>query len=408
MFPFSSIIPLIVLTLGEMLFNPVFWLVVLLIGLQYKRTLQLKERFFGLPGEAVWPDVVAATLYGLVGGFLGSLLLILAGVSLTEIGVTYLWVTAVLLMLISPRFLCFSYAGGLISLSSLAFGWPVVDVPQLMGLVAVLHLVESVLIRLSGHLGAVPIYLRNKAGKVAGAFNLHKFWPIPLVGLVLATLPPEAGGTIAMPDWWPLIKPGLHQVDPQATYVLIPVFAALGYSDLAMTCEPKQKSKRSAVELGIYSIILFFLSVLASNLRELALLPALFGPLAHEFLILRGQRSELQGQPLYVALDYGVKILSVVKNSPASVLGVKPGDIIISLNDQPVTDRFELARLLENNPSHIKIVIKRSFKNIHIEGYNSLDKMCGLITVPDPAEKNYLEITSKGYLAKLLKSLTKR
>lgn len=402
MLPFTSIIPLILVKIGEIFFDPLFWLVVLLVGLMYRRTFQLKENFFGLTGDSVWREVVAATIFGVIGGVLGSFLLVLAGVSLTNIGISYLWPVAVLLMLINPRFLCFSYAGGLISLSYLVLGWPIVDVPQLMGLVAILHMVESVLIRFSGHLGAVPVYMQSGNGQVAGAFNLQKFWPLPLVGLVIVSQAPEASQVISVPQWWPLIKPNLSRLAPDASYVFIPILAALGYSDLAMASTPAQKSKKSGFELGIYSIILLGLAIAASHYRWLAWLPALFGPLAHEYLIRRGQKAELSGRPIYVAAPNGVKILSVERVSPAAELGLKSGDIIISVNGQKVFNRFELAAILENSSGHLNFEVKRGSRLEQVKGYKPLGKPFGIIPVPEVAEEHYVEMSSQGILKRLI------
>ena len=127
------------------------------------------------------------------------------GISINDLGILYLWVLAVLLMLINPRFLCFSYAGGLLALFSLFTGYPKLNIPALMGLVAVLHLVESALILASGHSGSLPVYVRNRFGRVVGAFNLQKFWPVPLAIIAIGYIGPQLP---RMPGWWPLLGTG--------------------------------------------------------------------------------------------------------------------------------------------------------------------------------------------------------
>lgn len=398
MLPFSTIIPLIFFKLGEILFNPLFWLIVVLIGLMYRRTGQLKESLFGLPPQPLGSEILKVTLLGIGGGIIGSFLLVLTGISLSTIGLSYLWLVALLLALISPHLLCFSYSGGIISLSYLFFGWPVVDVPQLMGLVAVLHFVESMLIRLSGHLGAVPVYAKSSRGEIAGAFNLQKFWPLPLVGLVIVAQVPPSSQYLAVPSWWPLIKPNLEQLAPESSYILFPIMAALGYSDLAMASTPEEKSKQSSRELGLYSLILLLLSILASHQRIFSLAAALFGPLGHEYLIRRGQRSEMAEQPLYRAVPGGVKILSVEKNSPAQKLGLKRGDIILKLNQEPVERGGELLALLKDYWGPIELTVKRDGRIWEKRGLKPLDQPFGLIPVPDGGESRYVELQTQGWL----------
>ena len=69
-------------------------------------------------------ETAAAAIYGLGGGFLATVLFIALGVSVTNAGAAYLWLAAILLMLFHPRFLCFAYAGSLVSILNLLFGYP--------------------------------------------------------------------------------------------------------------------------------------------------------------------------------------------------------------------------------------------------------------------------------------------
>ena len=117
---------------------------------------------------------------------------------------------AVLRRMAGARFLCFAYAGGLIALSSAVLGWPVVNVPHLLSLVAVLHVVESILIVLSGRYGDMPAFLRRNDGRVVGAFQLQNVWPLPLV-LLMAVAVPEGDmrGFALGSSWWPVLPVSL-------------------------------------------------------------------------------------------------------------------------------------------------------------------------------------------------------
>src|SRR5690606_41661119 len=95
-----------------------------------------------------------------------------------DAGVGYARLVAIALMMVHPRFICSAYAGGILSVTHLLFGWPGLSVPAIMALVAVLHLVESLLILLHGPTGATPVYVRRPDGRVVGGFTMQKFWPI--------------------------------------------------------------------------------------------------------------------------------------------------------------------------------------------------------------------------------------
>ncbi len=106
-------------------------------------------------------------LLSLPAGLLGSLLLVLAGIRAEALPAGYMLALTMVLALAQPRFICLAYSGSLLCFSSLLFGWPALEVPQVMGLVAILHLVESALVALSGSRGGRPVLTPGAAG--AGA-----------------------------------------------------------------------------------------------------------------------------------------------------------------------------------------------------------------------------------------------
>ena len=397
MFPFYTLVTLMVQSFLSLLFNWLFWAIVLLVAMMYKRIAGTSRRLFNIPAEPLWPSVLMATVFGIAGGFIGSILLTIAGISVFEIGISYLWIAAVLLMLIQQRFLCFAYAGGLLSLSKLLFGFPLISVAQVMGLVAILHMVEAVLILCSGHLEAVPVYVRTKQGQIVGGYNLQKFWPLPLVALAAWIVPSEEiiQGAVAMPDWWPLIKTELLSGQGETLYMMMPVVAALGYGDIALTALPQEKTRRAALELGGYSIILFLLAVAASNVPQLAILAALFGPLGHELLIQIGQRREIGGKPIFVQPEHGVMVLHVLRNSPLKAAGVRNGDIILSVNGSTVDDSYELRTALLEAGEEIEleylIAKTKTVRRARLTG--NTEENLRFIPAPGRYENSFIEVS---------------
>ncbi|KUO50354.1 MAG: hypothetical protein APF76_11650 [Desulfitibacter sp. BRH_c19] len=397
-----DLIPMVLRSFAYLILSPFFWVIVFLIGMQYRRIAKQKEVLFGVKDETVWQQVTVAILYGILGGIFGAFLMIIGGITITNIGIGYLWAVAIFLLFVSPRFLCFSYAGSIISLSYLMFGWPVIEVAHLMGLVAILHLVESFLILVSGHLGAMPVYTKNHKGETVGAFTLQKFWPIPIVALMVVTGVP-AGETVPMPDWWPLIKSLEQPFEAgKGYYAMLPVVAALGYTDLAMTMNPQQKSYHTAALLSIYSVVLFILAVIASHYIYLAILPALFGALGHELTIYLGKKNQMQGKPLYVSSEVGVKILDVMTGSPAMKMGIRSGDIVLSINNMKVENRYHMAALLQTLYNFVEIEYLKSGDNrIYRETlWIKPGKSFGVIPVPELTDSPQVTLSGKGILVR--------
>src|SRR5690606_11252338 len=209
--------------------------VLLLVYMQYRRMAVIEQRVFGVPLGNPLRNTVTALGVGFLGGLLATFLFVFLGISLVDVGIGYLWLLAIALMMIHPRSICFAYAGGVLSVSQLLFGWPALNVPAIMGLVAILHLVEALLIWLHGPTGATPVYARRPDGRVRGGSTLQKFWPMPFIALVAFMIGQDALAdmTLAMPEWWPLIKPQEPPAPNMSyVYVLFPLMAALGYGDI--------------------------------------------------------------------------------------------------------------------------------------------------------------------------------
>ncbi|HBT20861.1 MAG TPA: PDZ domain-containing protein [Peptococcaceae bacterium] len=406
---FLKVLPFIFEGFLSAVFQPLFWIVVLMVAFLNLRQIRLKETLFGIKDESLLFYTSLSFFYGLVGGLIGSFLMILFGVSIIEIGISYLWIIALVLMLVHPRFLCFSYAGGLLSLSSILFGFPNIDVPQLMGLVAILHMVESLLILSSGHVGAIPIYIRNDRGELVGGFSLQMYWPIPIVTLLIMSKSIFPGEWLNMPQWWPLIKPDIQGSLDNILYVIYPVVAALGYGDIALAHFPKEKVRKAALNLAAYSLILLFMCVVVSNYRTatLYLLPALFGPVGHEIIVHIGQRQELRGRPLFINPPEGIKVLEVLKGSFADRLGLSTCDVILKINDIPVNTKKELQEAFDINPWWAAVeYLKAADKRIRVDTIKKrLNEPFGIIPAPTPLDQPNIFINQKGFLAEKLKKL---
>lgn len=337
-------------------------IVLLLILAQYRRIAGMERALYGAvlhpPGE----QLVHSLVTGMAGGILASLLFLILGIALPDSGILPVWILALVLMLIHPRFLCFSYAGGLVALSYLLFGFPHVNVAGLMGLVAILHLVEAVLIRFTGGLRAMPVFVRHHDGRVVGGFALQKFWPVPFFALLALVAPELAspGTGVVMPDWWPLIG----AVGSGGMYVLFPVAAALGYGDMAVTSTPQQKARRTSNHLFAYSVGLLVLAVLATNHTAWAFVAALYSPLAHEWVIYAGRRSERIGEPLF-SEDRGVMVLATLPGSVGAALDLRAGDIIRRFNGQPIRHQEDLMEAMNPWALNVELHIENGLTGEH-------------------------------------------
>ncbi|VBB05486.1 Hypothetical protein LUCI_0696 [Lucifera butyrica] len=397
MFPWQDIIKLIVTGALSIYGEPMFWLILALVGYQYWQMQRNQVRIFGVAGQSLVRQVAMAAVYGTVGGLVGSFLLTFVGVTLNHLGLNYIWPLALLLMMIHMRFLCFAYAGGLVALSSSLFGWPDVNVPQVMALVAVLHMTESLLIAVSGRYSAMPLLLRREDGTTVGAFSLQNFWPLPLMLLAVIPVPGTEAvrGMISMPDWWPLLPlPAAPPAGQQWLYAMVPVVAALGYSDMAVASFPVVRRRQSALHLAAYSVLLLVLALLSVHYSWLQVMAALLSPLGHEFLIQWDNKRELEGIPRYVPPPRGVMVLDTVIDTPARQLGLLPGDILLSLDGRPVNSGSELAGAIYIAGAEFTLEIERSQKRLQYHTrFQNGERRLGIILAPEGHEPYYVSIS---------------
>ena len=388
--------------MGYLLLSPLFWAVVALIWWQNNRLAKQKSEFFHLPKEKVWRKTLQSVAFGLLGGFIGSMLMIVLGLDIASIGIEYLWIIALILALINPRFICFASSGGILIAATALFGVPELNAPQLLALIGVLHFVEGTLVYFAGHLHAMRIYVKWHDGRIIGGFNMQNFWPLPLIALMLQDGIGESA-FMAMPEWWPLLN-SAEIASENIMYLLVAVIAALGYSDIALVHKVRWKSKKSAEYLLIYGAVIIVLAVIMEQGHWWNAIIALAAPLGHELIIHLGQRMEKNGEPLYVQPERGVMILDVLEGLPAQKMGLKPQDIILAVNAKDINSYREL---LFFSDSYNEILLKRGNAYRHFK-LNSHAEKWGIIPVPNTSGGRYLYFGGNFHFLKVLQKKLKK
>jgi hypothetical protein len=408
------------------LLNPLFWLVLFLVSIQYNRTIRTEKQVFGSPKFTFWQHALLSALSGLLGGLLASALLVFSGISLVEIGIFYVWPLALLLLLVNPRYLCFAYAGGVVGVvsallqllgafnpiftSGFLSGLASLNIPGLLALIGILHLTESFLIAISGHLHPSPLFLKTDKG-VVGGFSLQKFWPLPLVGLVAAAIPEAAAMTAEaarMPDWWPVFASSTTVHTGQTLmYMMFPIVAGLGYGDLAISSSPRRKSRQSAINLGLYSLILIAIAFLALHYPPAIIPAALFAPIGHELLIIAGNKKEFGRAPLFVPPPEGVMVLDVFPGTAAATAGLQPGDVILAVNGIEAGGYHSFYGLLQVAGPFVSLRVTRSGAehSLLLRRKGNHNPNAGIILVPGYDAPVLMEVKQLNFFSALAEKL---
>lgn len=398
---------LIITEFARSITSLMFLLILMLAYAQIKRTGLLEESWLGRRRETVSNQFMNVVLYGMIVGLIASFLIVIIGITLDMNTILFIWPLALFLMLINQRYLCFSYAGGILALISLIFDWPSIDVSAIIALVGILHLMESLLILMDGSRSSLPVIMEHKRFKPIGAFVLNRMWPIPLLMLVVpSTLFQASGGGVAMPDWWPLFQaPG-----GEGGLMIIPLAAVLGYGDIAVTRTPRQRTLDSGLWLGAYSALIITLAILSTQIYWLKYAAAVLMPALHEILIFLGKKSQMEGKPMYGAPWRGLRILDVFPEGVGAVMGLQPGDILLRINNRDINSAEMLSEVLGAAPGFVWLEVSRRKETLTFEhknyqnGISTLD----ILPVPRQAGRTFLFEEQQGLAVRLIKKITRR
>lgn len=220
--------------------SPFFILIVIIIFSQYYKTVNS-------PIKAIMTSII----FGTFGGIIGTVVFTYLRIYLIPKDFIYIFSVAMILSLINPRLVCFAYGGSIVVLSNLIVGYPNINSYKIMKVVAILHLIESLLILINGGSQRQRDSF-NVDGELFAGYTFNRFWPLPLVIFI--------GDTMIRP---------------------ITLLAILNYQDFTLSNSPKTKTITTSISICIYSIILLKISLLRIN----PFLAPIFAIVGHEFII---------------------------------------------------------------------------------------------------------------------------
>lgn len=357
--------------------NPylVFFLVIISIFLymQNKKTSAMQKMIIGEQINSPFELTISQLVMGIFGGALSSIIMAYFGVTFYQnSAIEILFLISVFLMVVNPRFICFSYSGAILgalsiinSLVASLYGTKELqlfkfDIASLMTMIAVLHFVEGLLIITDGSRGSVPVFTKRE-DKIIGGFVMKRYWVVPIALFIILngnyTL--NMTDTVPMPNWWPIINTTIPlEVLKKSIVMLIPFYGMLGYNSITFTKTKRNKVNSSGFLIIAYSIALFVLAQLCYISIIYKILVVLFAPIAHEGIIYLQRYNELNGEPLYVS-EEGIKVLEVAPYSPADSMNIKSGDSLIGINDREIEKEEDILEMIKNTPGDIVFKIKK-------------------------------------------------
>lgn len=393
--------------------HPMLYIGIILLILLYRRQINLERKLFSSRLHFLSYEVITSLAIGIIGGIIASIILNGLGVVFHPEEMWFVWVVSIILIIFNIRFLCLSYPVGFIGIiagllqllgttsnNSFIEALIGIHIPSLIAIVAILHLIEAILIRLKTAEQATPIFIETKRGKLVGAFSLQSYWLVPLFLLVVAQ---DGTGAQITSTWWPLIGGGVS-----LTFLPVPVM--IGYSDLTSVYTPREKSIKASNYLVIYSIILLVLAVLSEELIILQIVAAFFAGFAHEGIRIISKQKEKDLPAKYCHPDVGLKVLAVLPNSIAKEMDIEVGEVITKVNGLTVNDRYALYSALQQEGTFVKLEVINLDGEITLKQHAIYDGdhyQLGIILAPDDEADFYIDIKKVNIVQLIKQKLTK-
>ncbi|EPY2276919.1 PDZ domain-containing protein [Clostridium sporogenes] len=393
-----------------LLIEPYSVIVLLLLSLilyrKNRKTIIMQKMIIGQKVTTAFELTISEVVLGIFAGTAASLIMSYLGIFFREDSAIYLiFLISMFFMIFNPRFICFSYSGAALGMISLILlnmakllnmpqlNFVNIDIPALMSMVAILHLVEGILVMIDGDRGYVPVFT-NREDKIIGGFVLQRYWILPIAFMLMINnqaLSNISQGGAPMPNWWPLLKTGLPlSVLNAAVIGLTSFYGIIGYNAVTFTKTRKEKKFISGLYIVIYSLILFMLSRLAVMNTLLKLVVLIFAPVGHEAMLYIQKYFELKGEPRYISTEEGIMVLDVAKDSVANKMGIKSGDLLLQVNDKEIDSEEDIVKSIGQMYGHISFKIKNDvgrLKTVNYRMLTSYEKL-GIVFVPKNVPKN--------------------
>jgi len=384
--------------------------ILIMIGLIFynknKKIAIMQKMIMGESLDSAFELTISQIVIGIIAGAAASLIFTFLGLVFDENSNIYLlFMLSLFFMAFKPRFICFSYSGAVLGITSLVFKYAAivlnmpklnfinVDILTLMTLVGVLHIVEGSLVMIDGSRGAIPVFT-NRDNKIIGGFALKRYWALPIAILILlssATSDLVAGQSLMTPQWMPAIRGDIAaRILKNSTIASIALYGVIGYSSITFTKSKGKKTLFSGALIMGYGILLTAISQLAVFGVAFQFLILIFAAAFHEAMLQIEKHMELTLQPKYVSSDEGIMVLEVAPKSPAFQMGIQSGDLIVQLNDKKIEAEEEILHIVKGNFNSLSLKIKKPSGELKDMNYSNIsgNKRLGIVIVPRELPKD--------------------
>lgn len=369
------------------------------------KTVTMQKTVLGEKVNSPFELTISQIVIGIFGGTVASIIMAYLGVMFYQTsGIYILFLISILLMSWKPRMICFSYSASILGILSILSYYITlfmgvekikfldIDIPSMIALVAVLHIVEGLLIMIDGSRGAIPVFSRRKE-QIIGGFALRRLWPLPIAFFVLLNNAEllNSSNNVPMPNWWPILNTTVpEKILMSSVVALVSFYGVLGYNSITFTKSKERKAVSSGLSIMTYGVIMLLIAQISGRNTFIKIISILSMPIIHETMIVLQQYMEIRKEPKYISNDEGIMVLDVAPNSLAANMGIESGDLLLEINNENIKSEWDIKEIINRRIiDSIKIKVRKNNGNIkellHENAYG-VNKL-GAILIPKSTKK---------------------
>jgi membrane-associated protease RseP (regulator of RpoE activity) len=194
-------------------------------------------------------------------------------------------------------------------------------------------------------------------------------------------------------------------VDASTVVLSYGMIAMLLFSDIRIrSTTPEKYFRRHGIFMALSGAFFTGMSFIEN---EIALTAVFFAavPAFLIYWILSEVRFEKRNDYIFHADDTGVQVFFVYEDSPANTMGMKPGDLIVSINGRRVVSPEAVEAFLEDRPPFIWVEALRDGKTFESEYKDYENGIWDLGAVFTPRHPSKFELYPRpGFFRRMIKS----
>jgi PDZ domain len=346
---------------GKFFLHPVFYYLFFLAAILGVSRVKRERGNFHVRAENAYFELRQLLPLGLLIGLIMSLISIAAGLVIPmetiafTAALTILWSFTTKIRWMAPAYtLGFAF---FVTIFALEQKWPLPSFltsmsdaestifPAIAVLLALLLIGEGILIFKSGRKGTSPKLIKSKRGQRVGVHEVKRLWVIPLFLVI-------PGDVLKSPfEWWPVFS-----IAGQ-TYSILLVPFAIGFFQQIQGNLPMDAIKATGKKVIWLGVIILLLSIAGYWSPLASIVVVTIAIVGREMITLR-QRMADDNRPFFFSKrNHGVMVLGIIPQSPASLMGLKVGEIITKVNGIHVHDKIGFYEALLKNRAHCKLEV---------------------------------------------------